>query len=462
MRLGGIFDHLGFGFHRYSIDQWWLVPHFEKMLYDQALLAIAYSEAYQATGDEFYKETAVEILTFVLRDMRAPEGGFYSAEDADSEGVEGKFYVWSLDEIRELLSREDAEFFVKIFNVEINGNFFEEAARKKTGKSILYLRKPLSELAGELEISIEELRERLEKIRLRLFEKRGRRIRPARDEKILTDWNGLMIAALAIAARALNESRYADAAQRTVDFILSKVMGPNGTLLHRYTDGEALVKGFLDDYAFMVWGLLELYEATFEAGYLGKAVSLNERMLEHFWDDEGGGLFFTPDDGEALIVRKKEIYDGAIPSGNSVAMANLIRLSRITSNMDLEKKAIEIGKAFSETVKNSPAAYTHLLSAVNLMAAPFYEVVIVGDPEKEETRKILKTLWKEFFPKKVVLFKPSHLKESEISKIAGFTADYGEVGGKATVYVCSYYSCKSPTNDPDDMVELLKSGSFGR
>jgi uncharacterized protein YyaL (SSP411 family) len=456
MRFGGIFDHLGFGFHRYSTDEKWLVPHFEKMLYDQALLAIAYTEAYYATKKEEYKETAREILTYVMRDLRSPEGGFYSAEDADSEGVEGKFYLWTVDEVRGLLSKEDAEIFTRAFNVELDGNYFDEATKRRTEKNVLHLTKSLSEISVELDISLSDLKTKLETSREMLLKEREKRIRPGRDEKILCDWNGLMIAALAIAGRAFDNEEYFDSAKKAADFIIGAMLDKNGRLLHRYKDGEAEISGFLEDYAFFVWGLLELYEATFNVKYLRRAVTLTNKMIDHFWDQNDGGFYHTPNDGEELILRKKEVYDGAIPSGNSVAMLNLLRLSRLTGNSDFESRAETVGKAFSKTVSQYPAGYTHLLSALDFQVGPSHEIVIVGDPDAVDTKAVLKALNSEFLPSAVVIFKPAGEEQPEIAKIAEFTKDYTAIDGKATAYVCTNYTCKKPTTDPEAMLRILR------
>ncbi|HLG28805.1 MAG TPA: thioredoxin domain-containing protein, partial [Candidatus Brocadiales bacterium] len=336
MRLGGIYDHVGFGFHRYSTDPNWFVPHFEKMLYDQAMLAMAYIEAYQATGKKDYEQTAREIFTYVLRDMTDPGGGFYSAEDADSEGEEGKFYLWSEREIKQVLGKDDAEFFIKVFNIDEEGNFGEEATGRKTGDNILHLKKPVAEIALSLNISQEELNKKIQVAREKLFKVREKRVHPHKDDKVLTDWNGLMIAALAKGSQAFNEPEYSVAAGRAVDFILKNLRDKSGELLHRYRDGESGIRANVTDYAFLVWGLTELYEATFDVNYLKTALELNRELIENFWDEDNGGFYFTSSDVEELIVRQKEINDGAIPSGNSVAMLNLIRLGRITANSDLE------------------------------------------------------------------------------------------------------------------------------
>lgn len=455
MRLGGIYDHIGFGFHRYSTDPEWFLPHFEKMLYDQAMISMAYIEAYQATGKEEYERTAREIFSYVLRDMTSPGGGFYSAEDADSEGEEGRFYLWTEDEIRRTLGKEEADLIIRVFNIEKGGNFSEEATGRKTGGNILYMERPLADIASLLNLSEKELEGRLESARERLFLARERRIHPHKDDKILTDWNGLMIAALAKGAQAFNEPGYAEAAGRAVGFILNNMRRTDGRLLHRYRDGEAGIQASLCDYAFLIWGLIELYEATFDVKYLQTALDLNNDLIKHFWDDKDGGFYFTPDDGEKLITRQKEIYDGAIPSGNSVGMLNLLRLGRISANPDLEKKAARIGSAFSNTVKRYPAAYTQLMVALDFGVGPSYEVVVVGDPQSEDTKAMLQALRRRFIPNKVLLLRPADKETPDITRIAEFTRTQLSLGGKATAYVCMNHQCKLPTTDIDSMLELL-------
>jgi len=456
MRQGGVYDHVGFGFHRYATDQEWLVPHFEKMLYDQAMMAMAYIEAFQTLGFEEYKKTAEEIFTYVLREMTASSGGFYSAEDADSEGVEGKFYVWTEAEIRKVLTKKEADFVVKLFNVEKEGNFLEEATGKKTGANILHLKKSLSEMASDLKMSEQNLQDRLASAREKLFSAREKRIHPHKDDKVLTDWNGLMIAALAKGSRAFGEPRYAEAAKKALDFIFDQMRKPNGRLLHRYRDGQAGITAHLDDYAFLIWSLIELYETSFDAHYLETALKLNEEMLKHFWDGKSGGLFFTPDDGEVLILRKKEIYDGAVPSGNAVAMLNLLRLARFTANAHLEDRAMEIGRAFSKAVKQLPSGYTQFLVALDFAIGPSYEVVIVGNPEAEDTKEMLKALRNRFIPNKVTLFRPTDMKSPHIDNLAEHMKYQVSLGGKATAYVCRNFACEEPTTKVDKMLELIK------
>jgi uncharacterized protein YyaL (SSP411 family) len=455
MRHGGIYDHVGFGFHRYSTDSQWIVPHFEKMLYDQAMLAMAYAEAYQATGKEDYGKTARDIFTYVMRDMTVPEGGFYSAEDADSEGKEGKFYLWTQEEVQQALGNEEADFVATVFNIEKDGNFLEQATRRKSGVNILHLRKALGELASDLNLSQQDLQGHLEVILQKLFAYREKRVHPMKDDKILTDWNGLMIAALAKGAQAFDELEYAEAARRAADFILENMRKPDGRLWHRYRDGQAGVEANLDDYAFLVWGLIELYEAIFEARHLEIGLELTNDMVRHFWDEDGGGLYLTPDDGESLFVRKKEIYDGAIPSGNSVAMLNLLRLGRMTATSDLEDKAAKIGSAFSGSVKQSPAAYTQLMVALDFGIGPCYEVVIAGRAQAEDTKAMVKALRTHFLPNKVVLFNPNGRESPEIARLADFTKNQSSIEGKATAYVCLNYNCKLPTTDINKMLELL-------
>jgi len=455
MRRGGIYDHVGFGFHRYSTDSQWLVPHFEKMLYDQAMLAMAYTEAYQATGKEDYGKTAREIFTYVLRDMTALEGGFCSAEDADSEGEEGKFYLWTQEEVRQAFGNEEADFVARVFNIEKDGNFLEQATRRRSGVNILHLRKTLGELASDLNLSQQDLQAHLELIRQKLFAYREKRVHPMKDDKILTDWNGLMVAALAKGAQAFDEPEYAEAACRAADFILGDMRKPDGRLLHRYRDGQAGVEANLDDYAFLVWGLIELYEAIFDARHLEVALELTSDMVRHFWDEDGGGLYLTPDDGESLFVRKKEIYDGAIPSGNAVAMLNLLRLGRMTATSGLEEKAARIGSAFSGSVKQSPSAHTQLMVALDFGIGPCYEVVIAGKAQAEDTKAMIKALRTRFLPNKVVLLNPGERESPEIAKLAEFTKNQSSIEGKATAYVCLNYNCKLPTTDIGKMLELL-------
>jgi uncharacterized protein YyaL (SSP411 family) len=457
LRLGGIFDQVGFGFHRYSTDAQWLVPHFEKMLYDQAMLIMAYAEAYQVTGKAFYARVAREVITYVLRDMTSTGGGFFSAEDADSEGIEGKFYLWTPQEIQNLLGAKEAVLFGKIFNVKDGGNFEDAGPGNHAGQNILHLKKPLSGLAAELGLSEKQLQSRLEAGREKLYRARKKRIHPLKDDKILTDWNGLMIAALAKAGKVLDNQEYTDAAAKAADFILQNLTDEAGRLLKRYRKGKAGLAAHLNDYAFMVWGLLELYQSSFKIEFLKDAIALNEKMLSHFWDEENGGLYMTADDGEKLLVRSKEIYDGAIPSGNSVAVYNLLRLSHMTGQTGYSEKAERIIKAFSASVKQYPAGHSQLMVALEYALNPNFEVVIVGKSRREDTVSMLAALRKPFLPQKVVLFRPMDRQASkDITDIARFTEPMSAINGQATAYVCQEFACKLPTTSIDQMLENFK------
>jgi hypothetical protein len=455
MRRGGLFDHIGYGFHRYSTDSQWLVPHFEKMLYDQALLAMAYTEAFQVTRNEEYKNTAKEIFTYVLRDMTSPEGAFYCAEDADSEGEEGKFYLWTSDELKKTLGKTEVDLALQVFNIESEGNFTEEATGKKTGANILHLTQSLTEIASELKLSPNVFSKKLESVRMSLYKAREKRIRPLQDDKILSDWNGLMIAALAKGAQAFDEPAFETAARKAADFILKNMRSPDGRLLHRFREGQSLITGFLDDYAFLIWSLLELYESSFDARFLQEAQELNDILLKHFWDDKEGGFHFTPDDGDPLLLRQKEVYDGAIPSGNSVQMLNLLRLGRMTSNPALEEKAAQTSRIFSKHVEHSPSAFTQLMAAVDFGVGPAFEVVVVGHSDKEETTAMLKALRAEFIPNKVLLFIPEDKNPSAVFRIAPFTSRMTSTQGKATAYVCQNFTCQNPTTDIDTMLQSI-------
>ena len=319
----------------------------------------------------------------------------------------------------------------------------------------MHLKKPLTEITADLKLSEQVLQKKLEAARLKLFSVREKRIHPHKDDKILTDWNGLMIAALAKGAQAFDDPSYMRAAKRAAEFFLKSMRRADGRLLHRYRDTQAAIPAHLDDYAFFMWGLIELYETTFEIKYLQTALDLNRDLITHFWDNKGGGFYFTPDDGEDLLVRQKEVYDGAIPSGNSVAMLNLLRLGRITTNTDFEKKAAKIGSTFASTVTQMPAAYTQLMVALDFAMDPSHEVVIVGSPQGKDTVDLLKKLRAQFVPNKIVLFRPYGEDTSILSRIAPFTKNLSSLKGKTTVYVCTNYTCKMPTTEAHTMLDLL-------
>lgn len=442
MRRGGIYDHLGFGFSRYSTDSTWLVPHFEKMLYDQALLTVAFTETYQVTGNINYKKTAEEILTYVKRDMLSPEGGFYSAEDADSEGEEGKFYLWTLGELKSLLTADEYELAAKTFCVEKNGNWIDQMHGGLNGTNILHIKDETTE---------DETKNRIEAIREKLFALREKRIHPHKDDKILTDWNSLMISAFAKASQVFSNKNYYDTASRAADFILKTLKEKNGSLLHRYRENESAIAGMLDDYSFFIATLMDLYETDFNHKYLAEAIKLTDHALNHFWDKNDGGFFFTSDDAEKLLLRQKEFYDGAIPSGNSVFILNLLRLSRFTSNTDYEERAKQIADSFSQLIDSSPASFTYTLTGLDFAFGPSYEIVLQGNQNHENLEEMIKTVHDSFIPNKIIV-----RYDSKIEPYIPFIKNYRSKGTGALAYVCKNYICELPVDSSKKLEQLLK------
>ncbi len=445
MRRGGIFDHLGYGFHRYSTDRMWRLPHFEKMLYDQALLITTYIETYQATAKEVYAQTAGEIIDYVLAEMTSPEGGFYSAQSADSEGEEGKFYFWRLAEINKVLDTKEAPSALSLFNVKEEGNYIDSITGEKTGQNVLYLEEDQKSANA------------FENIRQKLLKARNLRSRPDLDDKILTDWNGLMIGGLAKAAKVLDQPGFGKAAQKSGAFILDNLRSEEGKLLHRWRLGKAGLAGNAADYSFLTWGLLELYEWDFDVRWLAAALSLTDTLIEDFWDQQLGGFYLTKAHGDNILPRIKESTDSALPSSNSIAMHNLIRLSRLTGNHVYEEKAARISSLFSGKVKDAAPAYPVLLTSLDFALSPSQEVVIVGHPGTADTEKMLKVLRKNYSPNTVVLFKPVKEKSPPIVKYAGFVEFMSAINGQATAYVCTNFKCNFPTTDPVKMLENLNA-----
>ncbi len=438
MQLGGIYDHIGFGFHRYSVDPEWRIPHFEKMLYDQALLAMVYTEAFQITKKSAYKKTAEEVFNYVLRDMMSGNGGFYSAEDADSEKEEGKFYLWSHKEMESLLNNDSLKLIKKAFSITKSGNFDD-----KSDSNILYLKQqPGDQFTIDTQATIK-------KTLRKLFEIREKRVHPHKDDKILTDWNGLMIASLAKASRVFGNDSYKKSAEKSARFILDNLRENEGRLLHMFKDNQANVKAYATDYAFFIWGLLELYQTTYDAFYLKHAVSLNEDMIKYYWDEKLGGFYFTAHDAETLLVRKKEKYDGAVPSGNSVAMMNLVKLARITGNPSLEEMAHQI---FSREVALYPSAHTFMMSAVDYIIGPAFEIIVTGNPESEDTEAILKPLREQFLPNIVVI--STH--DKSILDVAPYLKKYNGIDGKPTAYICFNNTCYLPTTNIHDVINFIE------
>jgi len=454
MRLGGIWDHVGFGFHRYSTDKNWLLPHFEKMLYDQALMAIAYLETYQITKNPLYARTADEILTYVLRDMTSSEGAFFSAEDADSEGEEGKYYVWTVDEFRNQIYDGRSDMWERILRLSPEGNFKDEASGRTSGANILHLTAGLTQWADKYGMKPEELEEDWEKIRRRLFHTREKRIHPLKDDKILLDWNGLMIAALAFGARVLDTPQYAGAAENAVQFIFSKMKDQNGRLFHRFRDGELAVQAQAADYAFLIYGLISLYQTTFDLTFAEAAANFQESMMDEFWDDENGGFFTTGKGSIDLPVRPKELYDGALPSANSVAFYNLLCLSRLTGNPKWEEKAQVLLRAFAGTVTSQPTASTFFLTALDFALRPGQEIVITGEAEKPDVHQLLSTLNLYFTPNKVTLVK-SDQNADRLTRFAGFTDGLAVIKGEATAHLCKNGSCTGSSSDMKTVINQI-------
>ncbi|MDD1747894.1 MAG: thioredoxin domain-containing protein [Methanomassiliicoccales archaeon] len=360
MQSSGLFDHVGFGFHRYSTDARWLLPHFEKMLYDQGTMLLAYSEAFARTKDDDLKETALRTAAYVGRELTSPYGAFYSAESAESEGEEGKFYVWSKDEIVSTLALEDLQLFMEAFDIQEEGNFRDEASRRRTGKNVLHLAKDAGQLAASRGMDEAEVRSSLQRSLAKLYEVRELRPRPEKDDKVLTDWNGLMVAAFSRASVLLWDKSLAASARRAADFLLSEMRTGSG-LMHRFVDGKVGIDGFIDDYAFTTWGMVELHRAIGLPRYLDAAIGLADEMVERFWDKDQGGFFFTSDRAEGLIARRMEGYDGAVPSGNSVAANVLLDLARLAGRPDLKERSDAIVKAFAGDINANPMAHAHML-----------------------------------------------------------------------------------------------------
>jgi hypothetical protein len=452
--MGGIYDHLGSGFHRYSTDSRWLVPHFEKMLYDQALLVIAYTEAYQLTGKSWCKTIAEDCLSYLLRDMQSPEGGFYSAEDADSEGSEGKFYLWSADELDEALG-DDAPLFARAYNISRSGNFREPGNGSQTGKNIPYRSASFEKLAGSAGIEQDEYIRLLADQRTTLFRLRETRVRPAKDDKILTDWNGLAISAFSLASLAFSDGRYFAAARKTADFLLRVMTSETGELMHRFRKGEAGISGLALDYACFTGGLLDLFEASQEPRYLGAALDIQAFFNGHFLDTSQGGYFSAHDRASDLIARRKEIYDGAMPSVNSVAFKNLVRLGLFTAGPGYHEEAWRLARCFAPAAGQSPENYTGFLSALDFALGPSYEVVISGERNDAKTAEMRNALGNRFIPSKVVIYRPYGEPATAIDTLTGFTGAFSPGTGRTTAWVCSNHACGVPVYDISGLLERL-------
>ena len=444
MAHGGMYDQLGGGFHRYSVDAVWLVPHFEKMLYDNALLARLYLHAYQLTGKPFYRKIVEETLDYVAREMTHPDGGFYSTQDADSEGEEGKFFVWTPEEITSILGEEEGKVFCATFDVKPGGNF--------EGKSILNIPTPLLEIAQEFNISPEDLDDILERGKAKLFKIREERIKPARDEKILTAWNGMMLAAFAEAARVLKRTDYLNIATCNAEFILSTML-KDGRLFRTWKEdpGQAKLMGYLEDYAFYADGLLALYQTDFNPRWYQQAKSLIDIVLEHFEDVENGGFFDTADDHEQLVTRPKSLQDNAIPCGNSIAIRVLLLLATYTGDTKYQNPAIRAISALQSPMSQYPGAFTYWLGSLEFALAGPKEIAVIGDSKHIDTRQMLDTLQLNYFPNQVVAATIEDNIEGHPPLVEGRPSKEGQT----TVYVCQNFTCKQPITNPSDLKELL-------
>ena len=434
MAAGGIYDHLGGGFHRYSTDARWLVPHFEKMLYDNALLVPCYLEGFLITGNADYARVARETCDYVLREMTDAAGGFYSTQDADSEGVEGKFFVWTPDEVETVLGKEAAEEFCHAYNVTPQGNF-------EHGLSILNLPHRLADVATAYLKSEEELRQSLADSRAKLLEVRQQRVHPGLDDKLLVAWNGMMIDALAQAAGVLDEPRYLQAAQRAAEFVLTQMRSENGQLLHSWRHGTAKLDAYLDDYTCLANGLISLYEADFDERWLQAAISLVDEVLARFADAERGGFFFTATDHEELITRQKDFYDNAVPSGNSMAALALLRLAKLTGRPDYLTAAEATLKAAAGLIERAPQAAGQMLQALDLFNGPTPEIVIVGNVQHADTAAAVASLRKHFLPNKVVACREEPTSSGPLAPLFEGKASQGE---EPAVYVCQDFACQAP------------------
>jgi len=444
MAHGGIYDHIGGGFHRYATDAIWLVPHFEKMLYDNALLARVYLEAYQVTGDEEYRRVVEETLDYVTREMTNPEGGFYAAQDADSEGVEGKYFVWTPGEIAAVVGPDDAPLVCAYYGVTERGNF--------EGENILHRMIPLAEAARAAGATPERLQAAVERARPLLLAARERRVKPGRDDKILTAWNGLTLRAFADAARVLGRDDYREVAERSADFLLTKLKTGDGRLLRTYKDGRAKIDGYLDDYAALADGLLALYALTFEPRLFAEARALADAILARFWDEREGGFYMTSDDGHTeLISRPKELFDNAVPSGNSTAVDVLLRLAALSGDNTYAERAERTLQGLTGIVQRAPSGFGRALAAMEFALSTPTEVAIAGDPGDGATDALLHVVNGAYRPIVVTAVTRPGALEAGIALLEG----RDRVDGQAAAYVCERFACRRPVTSPEDLAKEL-------
>ena len=444
MARGGMYDQLGGGFHRYSTDAHWLVPHFEKMLYDNAQLVVAYFEAYQATQKPFYRDIAVETLDYVLREMYdAENGGFYSTQDADSEGVEGKFFVWEPNDVEDIIGEENAEIFCEYYDITPQGNF--------EGENILHVQTPPDIFARKLQMDLGELETLLTDARQKLFEEREKRIKPGLDDKILTSWNGIMIRGMAMGYQLTGKPEYLEACEKSAEFVLTTLSQDNGLLLRTYRAGKSHLNAYLEDYSYFIAGLIALYEASFEPRWLTEAERLANIMIDQFEDDAGDGFFFTGKAHEVLIVQSKSAYDGATPSGASMAIHSLLRLAKHLDNPEFHDKAVETLKLYFHQMEAMPSGSGQLLCELAFLLSTPKEIAIIGKKGDPQTEAMLTALHGIYQPNKIVAASES-ADDQTLPLLTGKT----QVDNTATAYICENYACQAPTTDVETFVELLQ------
>ena len=459
MGNGGIYDQLGGGIHRYSTDPKWLVPHFEKMLYDQGLVASIYLDGLQAIEDANLKKLCEEkargIFEYVLRDLRSPEGAFYSSEDADSEGLEGKFFIWTLDEIKQLLGEEQGHLFASHYGVTEVGNWLHpgDAHVPHGPKNVLHVSRPTAAIAKLETLSEDAVARAIADGRPKLFEVREKRVRPGLDDKILSGWNGLMITALAKGAAVLDDARYGVAAAEAADFVLNK-MRDGGRLFATYGKGKARLNAYSTDYAFFIEGLLGLYEWSGDVKWLDEAAALADLLTEHYWDEPAGGFFFTASDHEDLLVRSKTAHDGAIPSGNSVMLMNLQKLAVLLDRSEYRDRAAAMLKVFGGGPERQPFQHERLLTGIGAWHDGFQEIAVVGAPDAPETQQLLRTIYSMYLPNKIVArLDPA---DAETPKRVPLLAQRTQIDDQPTTYVCRNYACRQPTTDPAELKAQLE------
>jgi uncharacterized protein len=460
MALGGMYDQIGGGFARYSVDERWHVPHFEKMLYDNAQLVVSYCEAWQITRDPFFADVARDVLHYVGCDMTHPGGAFYSAEDADSEGLEGKFYAWTVQELRDALGAEEAKFAGEYFGCEEAGNWEDPAGHGPKNANVLFVARTFEQMAKLYGGTPRQARERIETAKQKLFEARSRRVRPHLDDKILASWNGQMIGAFARAARTFDEPRHLAAAVRAAEFILANLYDPRTkTLLRRWRDGEAKVDGFLDDYAFLAAGLLELYEASFDPQWLDRATQLTDAMIARFHDEAGGGFWFAPAGQDDIIARMKDDYDGAQPSGNAIAMANLQKIAQLTDNPRYAAIADESFGRLLPRFARMPTAVPQWLCALDAAKFKHRQIVIAGAPGAADTKAMLRAVCERYLPDTILLLADGGAYQTAMARRLKFLAGIHPLDGKATAYVCENHTCQAPTNDLEELKTMLDASA---